>query len=178
MYMVVSFAAILLSPVLLAVAQRQDMGTRSARRPLSANGECTTEEQRLALMLFYNATNGQTWFNSEGWPTIPGLHNMTQAQAMAQLAIIPMQSNNCNSSVGAWGVMRDTGSSSSGNVTVLPDHCCWYGVACCGPDTCGNDPYCSCTKGMVTSLQLSNNRVRGGTDVIMPANPLFIFLLQ
>ena len=70
-----------------------------------------------------------------------------------------MQTISCTR--GGAGDMGD--STSPGSVIVLPDHCCWYGVACCGPDTCGNDPFCNCTIGTVTGLQLSNNQVRGGT---------------
>ena len=69
------------------------------------------------------------------------------APSLAQyMAAIPMQSGGCTT----------LGSNAT---VVLPDHCCWYGVACCGPQTCSGDPFCNCTVGLVTALQLNSNQV-------------------
>ena len=98
--------------------------------------------QRLALLLLFNATDGAGWINSTGWPYILGLHAMTLSQITQYLSTVPMQSGTCSS-----------------NGTMLPDHCCWYGISCCDPTTCANDPLCNCTTGTVTGVQLSNNQV-------------------
>ncbi|GAX79286.1 hypothetical protein CEUSTIGMA_g6727.t1 [Chlamydomonas eustigma] len=48
--------------------------------------------------------------------------------------------------------------------SVLPDHCCWFGVSCCTPSTCYGVPpsACNCTYGMVTALYLSHNNLTSG----------------
>ena len=79
---------------------------------------------------------------------------MSAASLALYMESIPMQSGSCTT----------LGS----NATILPDHCCWYGIACCGPQTCvSNDPYCNCTVGLVTALQLNSNKVSWG----LPLSP-------
>ena len=107
---------------------------------------CNPISQRLGLIDLYNSTNGPGWSNSSGWPSISGLASMSASSLAQYMAAIPMQSGSCTTP-------------GSNTTVVLPDHCCWYGIACCGPQTCGNDPYCNCTSGLVTELQLYSNQV-------------------
>ena len=52
------------------------------------------------------------------------------------------------------------------------DHCSWYGIECCTPTTCTNDPYCNCTIGYVTSVKLpSNNLIGNGFGFIGNLDP-------
>ena len=100
--------------------------------------------------MLFNFTGGPSWSNNSGWPTIPSLASMSASSLAQYMAAIPMQSGSCTT----------LGSNAT---VVLPDHCCWYGIACCGPQTCGNDPFCNCTVGLVTGMLLDDNRV---SDVI------------
>ena len=116
----------------------------------SSSQECSATSQRLGLVLLYNSTDGPGWSKSSGWPSIPGLSSMDVSSLEQYMVAIPLQSGSCVTSTGAV----------DGSMEVLPDHCCWEGVSCCSPLTCGNDPYCNCTVGLVTSIELSRNQVR------------------
>lgn len=115
--------------------------------PVSASSppECNATTQRLGLVLLYNSTDGPSWSNSHAWPSIPGLSSMDVSSLEQYMTAMPLQSGGCVTSTGAE--------------VVLPDHCCWNGVSCCSPRECGNDPYCNCTTGLVTSIVLSRNQV-------------------
>ena len=100
--------------------------------------------------MLFNFTGGPNWSNNSGWPSIPGLSSMTASSLAQYMLALPMQSGSCTTP-------------GSNATVVLPDHCCWYGIACCGPQTCGNDPFCNCTDGLVTGMLLDDNQV---SDVI------------
>ena len=137
----------------------QGAGARGLLAPVPP--ECSIELQRLALVVLYNDTSGPQWANNTGWPSIPGLQSLSMTEIMQHMATVPLQSDACSAT-------------SSGNITIaLPDHCCWYGVSCCRPDTCGNNPSCSCIPGVVTGLHLGNNRVGA---LGLPCMPISFFI--
>ena len=112
---------------------------------------CTPAGQRIDLLLLYNTTNGPQWSNSSGWPIdwTSQLQSLTPGDLMERMASSPLSTGTC---------MVANASGSSG--LMQPDHCCWYGISCCGPATCQNDRYCNCTPGLITEIRLRNNQVR------------------
>ena len=111
------------------------------------NMPCDPATQRLALLQLYNSTNGASWTNSTGWPAVTvSMSSMSMTQFATST---PVTTSSCIVS-GA----------------VLPDHCCWYGVQCCTPQTCTTvssqscSAACSCTSGLVVGLALGINNVR------------------
>ena len=54
-------------------------------------------------------------------------------------------------------------------LTLLPSHCCWYGLSCCTPETCADaaESACNCTTGLVTVLSLQANNV-GALSACLP----------
>ena len=112
---------------------------------------CTPAGQRIDLLLLYNTTNGPQWSNSSGWPNdwTSQLQHLLPGDLMERMASIPLSTGTCTATnaSGSSGLMQ-------------PDHCCWYGVSCCIPGTCNDNPYCNCTTGLVSAIQLQNNGVR------------------
>ena len=93
--------------------------------------------QRAALLQLYNNTGGYAWLNSSGW-----------ADASVAWDSMAVESGACMA-----GIHNGTGAP-------LPDHCCWFGVSCCTPDTCAEGwPSCSCIPGLVFGLDLGVNNV-------------------
>ena len=123
-------------------------------------------------MRLFNATNGGGWTNSSGWPTDADVQGMDPVALAQYMAAIPVETRICISNTTAGGpsqsILIPAGGTAAAAllsdvvpaVVVLPDHCCWYGISCCSPQTCGNDPFCNCTTGLVTSIQLNGNQVR------------------
>ena len=129
-------------------AKQEEAGHRRSLTAATANitqdpFTCDAPGQRLALLFFYNATNGPAWHNNSGWPSIA----VSSPEALIMhMASIPVTTNTCIAS--------------DGSNLVLPDHCCWHGVSCCTTQaiTCGINPYCNCsTSGLVTALILNRN---------------------
>ena len=80
---------------------------------------------------------------------------MSVLEVFARMESLPLMSGSCT----AWDIATAAD-------MVLPDHCCWYGVGCCTPQTCGNDPFCNCTMGLVSSLSLSANQASRNMETI------------
>ena len=112
----------------------------------SAGGlPCDPATQRLGLLMLFNNTNGAAWFNATGWPS-PSSSNSPFAVSNFS-ASIPISTGTC----------KDSG-------VVLPDHCCWFGIQCCTPQTCSQQSTsscsaCSCTQGLITSIEIQTNNV-------------------
>ena len=150
------FAALAIAATMLPAGACLPSG--NDRRHLSAYGPCDAGAQRLALLTFFNNTNGAAWINATGWPSA----SVTQSPAsLAQFAVSTplLTTSSCMASDG----------------TALPNHCCWYGVQCCTPTTCtttassatsaqqqscsSSSAACSCTTGLVIGLSLGLNNV-------------------
>ena len=127
----------------------QGLGRLLQETPAFSLG-CDPSGQRLALTLVYYLVNGPGWINNSGWPSMPMQGTNPFAIAL-HMAAVPLETGVCTSA---------SQSSADTPAVILPDHCCWYGVRCCTPQTCGNNPFCNCTIGLITSLQLNGNRVR------------------
>ena len=69
---------------------------------------CPPADQRLALMLFFNATGGPSWTNNSGWPLIPELSILDESAFAQRVGDLSWQTGTCNV-----------------DATMLPDHCCW-----------------------------------------------------
>ena len=124
-----------------------------------AQPPCTPASQLLALRVFYSSTGGPTWTINEGWADHAPDSPVNAMQLGTDMAT---QTGNC------------TVQTLAANVTV-PDHCCWYGVSCCSPETCvGAGPSCNCTLGLVTTLSLGGNNV----SLLLNACSLFGGLLS
>ena len=108
---------------------------------------CDAATQRLALLTLYNNTNGASWTDATGWPAPSASRSAASLASFA--ASTPLTTSTCMAA-GA----------------VLPDHCCWYGVQCCTPQTCTSSTSsqsctsCSCTIGLIVGLALGLNNVR------------------
>ena len=131
---------------------RQTVGNSSSALP------CDPATQRLGLLMLFNNTNGAAWTNATGWP--PPISSSTPSALANFSTSVPTTTGACLSS----GV-------------VLPDHCCWHGVQCCTPQTCSSQQTsicsaCSCTQGLITSIDLQTNNV---SSVFLDCN-LFIDL--
>ena len=127
------------------VLDKGDNLGRQLRAATSISSPCDAATQRLALLSLYNNTNGAAWVNSTGWPASSAA--MTPASMAKFTASTPVTNGSCTAS-GA----------------VIPDHCCWYGVQCCTPQTCSGASSsqcsaCSCTLGLVVGLALGINNV-------------------
>ena len=126
----------------------QGLGRLLQETPAFSLG-CDPSGQRLALTLVYYLVNGPGWINSSGWPiAMQGTNPFAMAMHMAT---VPLETGVCTSA---------SQSSADAPAIILPDHCCWYGIRCCTPQTCGNNPFCNCTTGLVTSIQPNGNKVR------------------
>ena len=147
--MLVALGAVVLAAACAAFELDKRIGTRAeVSRELQASGStsaCDPATQRLALLQLYNNTNGASWTNSTGWPSA----NVSMSPlSLAQFAAsTPVTTSTCIES-GA----------------VLPDHCCWYGVRCCTPQTCNtlssqSCSVCSCTSGLIIGLSMGMNNV-------------------
>ena len=147
--MLVVLVAVALQAACVALELDEHIGTGAKQhRELQAPGStsaCDPAIQRLALLQLYNNTNGVSWTDSTGWPAA----NMSMSPlSLAQFAAsTPVTTSTCMAA-GA----------------VLPDHCCWYGVQCCTPQTCASSSSqscfaCSCTSGLIVSLDLGMNNV-------------------
>ena len=122
---------------------------RSLQQSSSYVAPCDPSTQRMALMMLYNNTLGGAWANRSGWLDLSPAQMATPASLTLALAAVPLSSGTCASPNGS---------------SVLPDHCCWYGVGCCSLQTCVNAVPSSCTScfckpGLVISLVLSANVV-------------------
>ena len=113
---------------------------------------CEPSDQRITMLILFNLTDGPNWSNSSGWPSdiTAALKHMPLPDLVTRMASIPLTTGTCMATANASGLAR----------LVLPDHCCWYGISCCGPATCQNDRYCNCTPGLITEIRLRNNQVR------------------
>ena len=113
---------------------------------------CVPSGQRGALLMFFNLTDGPHWSNSSGWPLdiTTGLMHTAPLDLVARMESIPISTGTCMAAANASGL----------GSLVLPDHCCWFGISCCGPTTCQNDQYCNCTPGLITEIRMRNNQVR------------------
>ena len=110
---------------------------------VSALAGCDASSQRLALLLFLNLTGGPRWTNSSGWPS-----SLMFPSTLEELIAVEA------------ATAGDTCTYPDANTTMLPDHCCWYGVSCCTAVTCQYaPPSCNCTNGLVAELNLANNNV-------------------
>ncbi|GAX78739.1 hypothetical protein CEUSTIGMA_g6176.t1 [Chlamydomonas eustigma] len=143
---------------LVSSAKNIGVGNEQLRRLSSSPtvNTCTPANQRVGLLLMFQNTKGQYWANKTGWPMPKNLTAFVEST--------PVQSGTCLSSnlpSVPLGMYMDTSTSQS--PTILPDHCCWYGVSCCTPTTCqGNsDPSCNCTVGLVNGFYLGANNLSG-----------------
>ena len=141
--------ALVLAAACAAFELDQRIGTRAERpRGLQASDSasaCDPATQRLALLQLYNNTNGASWTNSTGWPAATVFMSPMTITQFATFT--PVTTSTCI-------VSR----------AVLPDHCCWYGVQCCTPQTCTtvssqSCSVCSCTSGIIVGLSLGMNNV-------------------
>ena len=114
---------------------------------------CDPSGQRLALALFSYLFNSSGWINSSGWPiTMQGTNPFAMILHMATL---PLETGVCTSAS-----QNELSQTQDAPAVTLPDHCCWYGIRCCTPQTCVDIPFCNCTTGLVISMLLNGNRVR------------------
>ena len=122
---------------------------------LPSSSSCDPLLQRAYLVTFFAACGGPNWTQSTGFPDITsgGSIGIPLATLLLELEAVPVQTGRCSS-------QQQVPQQQHGDVTVLPDHCCWYGVSCCIPQTCIGDPYCNCTIGLVTRLSWGSNNVR------------------
>ena len=135
-----------------SVYAAENRGHLRALEASAAGPSCNAATQRLALLTVYNNTYGASWTQVTGWP--PASVAMSPSSLAHFAASTPVISSVC-SSLG----------------TVLPDHCCWYGVQCCTPATCSQATFqsacsapCSCTVGLVVGLALGLNNVSRSTS--------------
>ena len=114
---------------------------------------CDPSGQRLALALFSYLFNSSGWINSSGWPiTMQGTNPFAMILHMATL---PLETGVCTSAS-----QNELSQTQDAPAVTLPDHCCWYGIRCCTPQTCVDNPFCNCTTGLVISMLLNGNKVR------------------
>ena len=116
---------------------------------------CDVFSQRIVLIFFYTFFNGRGWIISSGWPS---MQDMSPPAIVMYMATVPLVTGVCTSTSSQDAQSRDA------PAVTLPDHCCWYGIRCCTPYTCGNNPFCNCTTGLVTAIILNGNGVRGSEE--------------
>ncbi|GAX79288.1 hypothetical protein CEUSTIGMA_g6729.t1 [Chlamydomonas eustigma] len=140
-------------------------GQTQSGTSLSTNVICDSSSQRETLIDLFNDTSGQTWLTSYNWPvSLLSAGVLNQTSRANFLNSTPITSGSCDSNKqqGVAAIMA-----AAQNLTiapiVLPDHCCWFGVSCCTPNTCFgvSASACNCSYGLVTDIYLSHNNLTG-----------------
>jgi hypothetical protein len=139
----------------------------------STNVVCDSGSQREALIDLFNVTSGRTWLNNFNWPvSLLSDGVLTQASRANYLSSTQITSGSCDSSKqeGVAAIMAAAQNLTNPPI-VLPDHCCWFGVSCCTPNTCYGvaTSACNCTYGLVTDIYLSHNNVSTVQTMPLPA---------
>eukprot|EP00798_Chlamydomonas_sp_ICE-L_P030901 gene30901-35954_t len=132
---------------------------------------CTA--QIISLLQFYYTTQGDTWLDSTGWPSL----NASDIEVLLETYDIPTPDIEDPDWLPApmqkfqrWSnVSWNCSDLSDGQAdSMLPEYCCWFGVTCCQrnfcllPEILDSGLTCSCVPGTVTLINLRYNNLTGG----------------